>query len=89
MPLFSVRSLYFAKATVSECSLSLSLGANTIGCPISTKKLVMKEVFLASAEDLYNTLTDKKVGHHAFSVSLVESVNCLKIDFKKLCILKV
>ena len=86
-----MRSLYFAKATVSECSLSLSLslGANTIGCPISTKKLVMKEVFLASAEDLYNTLTDKKVGHHAFSVSLVESVNCLKIDFKKLCILKV
>lgn len=32
-----------------------------LGVPIATKKLAMKEEFLMSAEDLYQTLTDEKV----------------------------
>lgn len=35
--------------------------ATALGVPIATKKLVMKEEFLMSAEDLYSTLTDEQV----------------------------
>lgn len=37
------------------------MNTKALGVPISTKKIVMTEEFLMSAEDLYNTLTEEQV----------------------------
>ncbi|KAK3730158.1 hypothetical protein QZH41_016935, partial [Actinostola sp. cb2023] len=39
---------------------TLLVDAKPLGVPIATKKLVMKEEFLMSAEDLYSTLTEEQ-----------------------------
>lgn len=40
-----------------------------VGCPISTKKLTMREEFLTSADEIYAALTEQQV--HAIILSLL------------------
>ncbi|XP_031570531.1 activator of 90 kDa heat shock protein ATPase homolog 1-like [Actinia tenebrosa] len=51
----------FKNITISSTKKeSKDNGTKPLGVPISTRKIVMKEEFLMSAEDLYNTLTEEQ-----------------------------
>ncbi|EDO36786.1 predicted protein [Nematostella vectensis] len=53
--------LLLCECTFTVCVLcDSSAVTKPLGVPISTKKLIMKEEFLMSAEDLYSTLTEEQ-----------------------------